>query len=48
MFEFLYGFSVEIWYKYCIVWSDMSGLILYIDGMNVNFKIFVLNVLVIL
>lgn len=26
----------------------MSGLILYIDGMNVNFKIFVLNVLVIL
>lgn len=46
--EFPYGFSVETWHKYRIVWSEMSGLTLHIDGMNVNSKIPVSNVSVIL
>lgn len=44
--EFPYGFSVETWHKYRIVWSEMSGLTLHIDGMNVNSKIPVSNVTV--
>lgn len=37
--EFPYGFSVEIWHTYKIVWNEINGLILHIDGMNIFSKI---------
>lgn len=42
--EFPYGFSVETWHKYRIVWSEISGLTLHIDGMNVISEFPVSNV----